>query len=538
VLDTAGEIVRRNQELEQQRSSFLSQWTDISENILGRGDFQTLTTSLLQNQGIKKTRKLYDTTARKRGRDLAGNLGSLITPPTVRFVGLQTHPAEMRGFFAIDSWLDFAENWMLRVFQRRRGGWLQASQPTYEDVVFYGTGAMFTQAQLGFGPKFQSRPLSELTIDVGPDGFVDTVFRKYALRTRSFRQEFGEGADPEMDRLWESGEDRPIEILHLVHPRSESGVLNSRPWRSVHVRSDKPRILRESGYWTFPWAIPRWAIDTGNVFGTGPGMDVLSDALGANAMARDLLIASNKAVMPPMGIPDDGIVGPVSFAPNSFTTYRAGMFQSNPFHPIHEVGQYPFSIDMLQDKRRQIIEGMYGDLLVAANASGTATEFIGSEEKLAEKAGPMVGRVAAELVESTVVRILDIGERMGLLPPRPPELQGVLVTVKYESPIVRVQRRREARGIMGTYEAYGAMATVNPEVFDNIDPDAAARAIADASIIPPSVMRSEQEVGAIREERARAQAIADASAEAQAAAQALGQAGGAAQSVAAAVNLQ
>ena len=92
-----------------------------------------------------------------------------------------------------------------------------------------------------------------------------------------------------------------------------------------------------------------------------------------------------------------------------------------------------------------------------------------------------------------------------ILPPMPPELveAGGDYEIVYDSPMSRMARAEELVGVQRTMELLAPFAQINPEVLDVFDPDALARLTAEVSGVPTPVLRSQDAVDKLRQQRAQ-----------------------------------
>jgi hypothetical protein len=98
------------------------------------------------------------------------------------------------------------------------------------------------------------------------------------------------------------------------------------------------------------------------------------------------------------------------------------------------------------------------------------------------------------------------------MPPIPPifaQLGIRDIDIEYEGPLSRSRRASEAQGIQRVYAFAGgiAQAKQDPSIMDALDDDEALRTIAEISGAPSKIMKSKEEVDAIR--KRRQQAIAE-----------------------------
>ena len=82
---------------------------------------------------------------------------------------------------------------------------------------------------------------------------------------------------------------------------------------------------------------------------------------------------------------------------------------------------------------------------------------------------------------------------------------GGLVEIEYVSPLNRAQRAEEGVAIMRTLESVTPLAQIDPSVLDVFDPQAIARELADINGVPAKVIRSEEQLDAIKAQKAQAQ---------------------------------
>ena len=75
--------------------------------------------------------------------------------------------------------------------------------------------------------------------------------------------------------------------------------------------------------------------------------------------------------------------------------------------------------------------------------------------------------------------------------------------IVYDSPMSRMARAEELVGVQRTMELLAPFAQINPEVLDVFDPDALARLTAEVSGVPTPVLRSQDAVDKLRQQRAQ-----------------------------------
>src|SRR5690606_8862836 len=134
-----------------------------------------------------------------------------------------------------------------------------------------------------------------------------------------------------------------------------------------------------------------------------------------------------------------------------------------------------------------------------AQPNQTATEVLARQEEKLRLMGPHLGRIQSEFLDPLIDRVFGMLVRAGRIPPVPRALAELPdLKIEYVSPAARAQRAAEGQAIVQALQALMPLAAVKSDVFDIVDADAAARAIADAFGAPASLMRPASEVAAAR----------------------------------------
>jgi hypothetical protein len=163
----------------------------------------------------------------------------------------------------------------------------------------------------------------------------------------------------------------------------------------------------------------------------------------------------------------------------------------------------------IQDCRGRIEKTFYADLfLMLANQTNTrmtATEVAERHEEKLLMLGTVIERLQNELldplIEMTFNRMLDAG----IVPPPPEELQGMTLDVEFVSMLAQAQKAVSTNGIDRFMGNLGAVAQFKPEVLDKFDADKWADIYSDVLGVDPSLIKSDEDVQLLRQQRAKAQ---------------------------------
>jgi hypothetical protein len=165
-------------------------------------------------------------------------------------------------------------------------------------------------------------------------------------------------------------------------------------------------------------------------------------------------------------------------------------------------------LDMLEQQQR-IRRGLFEDLfLMLANSDRrqiTAREIDERHEEKLLALGPVLEQLNQDLLDPLVDIAFMIMMRQGLIPPPPKELQGQQLKVEYVSIMAQAQKLVSVAGIERFAGFAMQVAQVAPEALDKINADQMLDEYAMITSVAPSVVRTDEEVAMIREQRAQAQ---------------------------------
>ena len=135
----------------------------------------------------------------------------------------------------------------------------------------------------------------------------------------------------------------------------------------------------------------------------------------------------------------------------------------------------------------------------------TATEVAERHEEKMIMLGPVIERMQAELHDPILERTFSIMSDIGMLPPAPPELQGVDLKIEYISLLAQAQKLVGTGAIERVAGFVSTVGQAIPQTLDKFNADEAVDQYAEMVGVPPNVIRTNDEVAQIREQRAQQQ---------------------------------
>lgn len=529
--------------LENDKSSFITHWRDLSDNILPRRAQFTVSNT---NRGEKRNQKIIDNTAVLASRTLASGMMGGITSPARPWYRLSTPDPGLTEQPQVKEWLNIVTERMNVVFLR--SNLYNALPNLYEDIGTFATGAMLIEEDFDTVVRFYTFPIGSYAIALNDKLVPDVFMREFRLQVRQLIQKFAQRTESG-NIIWDNfsqqvhdfylrGQmDAWIDIHHVIQPNEkyDPRKLGSKKYESLYYERgttsgaseqtlrDPDVFLRERGYDKFPVLAPRWQVTGEDIYGGNcPGMAALGDIRGLQIMQKKKAQALAKKVNPPMVGPSSLKTSKSSILPGDMTyvDIREGL-QS--FRPAHEVN---FQLSELENDIREhqfrIKRAFYEDLfLMIANTDRreiTAREIDERHEEKLLGLGPVLQRLNQDLLNPLIDITYDMMDRFGLIPEPPEALEGRELKVEFISIMHQAQQLAGLGSIERTVQFVTDLSNIKPEAIDKLDGDAAVEHFANITGVPPDMIVSDEAVAEIRQTRAEQEQAREQAAQAEQAA--------------------
>lgn len=455
-------------------------------------------------QGAAIKSRLTDSTATEAVRVLSSNIMSGMTPANSIWFELDAGDESEDG----KRWLKDAADIIWKNIHA--SNFDAEAFESCIDVIDAGWFALYIDVDRERGGYvFEQWPISGVyAASSKAGGRVDTVYRTYQLTALQAKNEFPGKVSEDIERAAEKTPDAKFDFVHAIYPRQTyvvgAKLAKNLPIASCHVEMKSKSVVREGGYHEFPVVVPRWMLIPGTCYGVGPVFDALPDIGMINELRSMELVAADIAISGMWIAEDDGVLNPrnVKVGPRKIIV-------ANSVDSMKELKtSADFNVAFTSEDRiqAQIRKLLLADQLQAQDGPAmTATEVHVRVQLIRQLLGPIYGRLQAEYLQPLIERCFGLAARAGVLPPAPESLQNREYSIKYISPLARAQRLEEVTAI-DTYVAGAAqMAEVDPTVLDNINLDEAMQYKGTALGVPNAVIRSRDEVMALRKAREAAQ---------------------------------
>ena len=518
---SSGSMPRRDQlytrwgALKSERASWWAHWKEISDYILPRsGRFFVQD----RDKGWRRHNNIYDSTGTRALRVLAAGMMAGMTSPARPWFRLGVADPDLMKYTPVKVWLNDVTQIMLQIFSR--GNTYRALHSMYEELGAFGTAPSIVMPDYNDVIRHYPVTCGEYAIACDYRGTVNTIYREFQKTVGEVVGEFGiNNVSAAVKSMHDRGSlDQWITLVHAVEPRVDRDPRmkddKNMPFKSVYfeLNGNKDKYLRESGFKIFPALAPRWATSGGDIYGNSPAMEALGDIKQLQHEQLRKAQAIDLKTRPPLQVPNsmknrdvETLAGGISFVDMASngggikTAYEVNLDLS---HLLQDIG----------DVRERIRGSFYADLfLMLANqtdARMTATEVAERHEEKLLMLGPVLERLHNELLDPMIEMTFSRMIEAGIVPPPPPELQGMDINVEFVSMLAQAQRAVATNGVDRFIGNLGAIAGMKPDVLDKFDSDKWADEYSEMLGINPELIVPSEQVAMIRKQRADQAAMA------------------------------
>jgi hypothetical protein len=502
--------LKRHKALEAERSSWIDLWQDLARHIRPRsgrflGD--------RVNDGTRKDGSIVNGRPLQAQRILQAGMMAGITSPSRPWFRLTTPDPRDAERDSVKVWLSKVEGTLRDVLQK--ANLYRSLHSVYGELSTPGTAVLFVEAHAERLIHGRVVPVGSYALATNAEGVVDTVYRTVRMTVLQMVQWFGkEAVSKTVLDLYNRDElDAWQDVVHCVLPNEvySPGKLGptGKKWSSIWFEpngTQDDKMLRVSGYDEKPLLAPRWEVTGEDVYGHSPGMVALGDCRALQHLERRKAQIIDQITHPPMKGPVSLRNQRVSLLPGEITHLPDNSVGS--FEPAYVINPaaLPAISSEIQRHEGRVDSAFYADLwLMLAQSDGqmTAREVVERREEKLLQLGPVLESLHGELLSPLIDLTFGACLRAGRLPPPPEELEGQELKVEYLSILAQAQKMLGTVGVERLTGFVTGLAQLNPQAVDKLDVDQAVDEYASMVGVPPSTVRSDDAVEALRAQRAQ-----------------------------------
>jgi hypothetical protein len=519
--ELAEQLVSRHNALKSDRGTWDVLWQQIADYVMPRKS----QVNTKKTEGIEGfTDDIYDMTVIRANMTLAAGQLNYVTPATDRWFAFEP-PEEMKeqGGDAAARWYQLCTEIAFR--ELARSNFYLEIHELFLDRGGFGTSIIFAEEGKRVTLKFENWEVGTYSIAEDDEGVVDTVFREFELTCRQAVQKFGiENVGETIQKCYEERKptslDKKFTFIHAIFPRADDqrkpGKVDgpNKPVASVYVSLADKVCVRNSGYDEAPAAVSRFLKWGKSPYGYSPSIEALPTVRQVNFIEKQMDALAELAAFPRILIPD-GLEGDVDLRSGGVTVFDPNNVNAVPKEWATQ-GRYDIGLQRVAAKQKQIEEAFHVTLFkmfAEREKQMTAREVIERVQEKLVQFSPTFARMTTELLNPLLERVFGILFRAGKFPDPPEEVfvvtaEGVslpLPQVAYTSKIALAIKALENQSFLQFVEIVAPLVQVDPAVMDAIDTDKAMKGLARNLSLPVGWMRSDEDIAAIRQQRAEAQ---------------------------------
>jgi hypothetical protein len=412
-----------------------------------------------------------------------------------------------------EEWALAAASYAWRSMYNPRSGYSTAIPVAFLDMCAFGFNCLFAGRNASFdGMSYRSIHPSYVQWTYDADMNHESTYVCMPVDGAALARKYGiENLHEDHRSKLRDGDYFKIDVLHAVEPdrQSMNGEFNC--W----VIDEKNRkLLTKYKYRYNPYIVSVWfPIGDNNVWSIG--RSALPEVAVLQEVARTILKAGQRAVDPPLLVPNDAIVGKFRNFPGGVSTYDVNTMagrQGNVVDKIDIAGNIPVGLDIQQDRRAGISRIFLGNVTRLPEKYMSATEVSRYNEDLLRLSqspfGRLEGTFSYRVVDNTFsVALQDsvdfrfnkaAGSPFG---PPPPALQNRDVAFKFNSPLSRAREMARLGRLNQVLNMLAPILAADPSGWANFDTDSIVRTAVRAGVgMAPDFLRSQDEVDATRQQ--------------------------------------
>ena len=459
------------------------------------------------NPARRRDEKMLQGVAWQAAQVFSAGIMSGLTPPSRQWFKFGFSDPELNKDVGATKVLDQRQEIMQAVL---------AGSNFYNSVHSCYLELPFGQAPLAIFPdsktgvRFQPLTIGTYALEVGGDGTVQRLLRKYRLTLEQIVESFGQDALPWRYKAQFDNnrfDNKKYTVYWLVEPNRDRepgkiGRLNM-PYRSMYWMkgSNENEWLYVGGFEEFPVPVARYIVTGMDAYGKGPGWFAEGDVNALQVMKKDQLLGIEMGVKPPVTVTHDVMnYGGVNMYPGGMTKMSDA---NSAVRPLFQVGldidHVSAEITLTKDDiKRAYAADLFLMLDNIDNGQMTAREIVERQQEKLQQLGPVVQRLQDEFLNNILERVYNILDRSGIFPPIPDDvletLSGKEMKIEYISPLAQAQKMSGLVNIEQAVSFTLQMAQVWRDAVKVIDPLATVEKYMELLGAPAAMRRSEEEV--------------------------------------------
>lgn len=450
--------------------------------------------------GIERNRKLYTNVATHSTKLLASHIKSGVTPQNSLWFNCGLEGVSNADIDkSISTWLD----------QISRETHNHIHNSNYEEISLPMFIDLCVCGQAGLYCVYRN---NKLTFEYWPfwsyvaNDYI--VYRLWNFSVQDLKKLFGKEIDLDLGEQSQYSESmlNKHKVLQCI---SKSAKAEDDKYYCEWIDVKNKVKLAEQHYNSNPFINLKWNELPNSNYCVGPVDDILPTVKSLNKLYETLIKNADMHVGGTYVTTRDGVfnANTARFGP------RQVIIASSPdaIKPLQVGGDIGYAEFLVNDYKMQIHQGLMSNLLEPQDKTNqTATEVNVKSQLAYRLLSPILSRVGQKLSSFLVKRSISVLEDNNQLTRRPNNISGTLsniVSVVYQSPVARAARLQDLDQISTFEQSMLQVVEGYPQTLDLYDADQSTRLKAEILGISSSLLRDEDQVNQIRQQRAEREAM-------------------------------
>lgn len=503
----ATDLLSQHARMRTQRTMFDNTWQDIAERICPRKALFKRGREGNQTKGLRLTERIFDATPALALDRFAAAAHSLVIPRNQLWQKFKASKDELNKVVQVQRYFD--ELTKVVFAARYAANFDNQAHECFYDLGAFATMCLYT-GDTGQKMLYRSVPMWQAFMAENSFGVVDVLSREYWLTARQAVKEFGvDKVSSAIQRAATITPEAEFPFLCVTKPRADMDVnrldFMGMAYAQIEIDMSSNTVVKEEGYRTFPYAVGRYTVTPGEIYGRGPAELVLPDVKMLNEMNKTTLQAAQLRNLPPILAHRDGVLDAIRLTPAAINYGGIDSAGRKLIDSLDIGGDTGLTIELMDQKRNVVIDAFWGKMyqVLLENPQMTATQALLIAQQQGALLAPTASRIENEFLARIADHELDILHKAGVLPEPPPELleAGGGYQIEYDSPMSRARRAEEGVGILRSVEQLSPMAQiVGAGIFKRVNWDEASKIIFEVNGAPARMLYTDDEMVEIKQQ--------------------------------------
>lgn len=451
---------------------------------------------------------------------MVAQLFATMMSPANEWLAMTIPDQDLAVWKPVRDYLDWWKTFILYSFSASRSTFYPAAIPYLADNVTLGNAVQFdTYNEVTERIRDRTLPLGKALIGRNGDGEQDVMAWLFDRTGPQAVKTFRGAPLPEkvLQRAEKSDHSTKFSFILAVEPNPSfvAGRIREKgkPWKSTVVCKDEPMVIRTEGFFENPVTASTWMDVPEETYGRGQGWVAFSAARLINLQEEAVTRAGQFAAQP-INLAADTKVLPRGRRPvPGQTLYGAIVGGRRYFDQLGAPGGIAITVEHQDRKTEELREIFHGVLFHLQGRTGVGDrEWFDQHAAQLQQLSPMLTGIETNYLVPKIARRFALGQRMGIGPEPPKELEGQPLQLQMQSAASLAMRASDGAATMQILNDLAPLVQMGgsaaERVSARVDPDGVMEVLQQARGAPSRILRSREDADeATKAERQRAEAM-------------------------------